>query len=320
MKAFVISHNSKSKINKKIKLIDITEELERDDIANNYNNIRSRYSSSEYVPSNVLEIIMKHHFNSSELLFSYNENHNIYKIKIGDLLVDKVRNWEFNRPPDMVRCPDIARYIYNTRKPIDTILYLSYNNLNEVFEVIDGIHRITALKIIKEQNSKPLDLLENNDFGSGNDATWLYNQYILVNIRFNATVGDLIEAFKNLNKSQVVPDLYIRGQDKEKRNIIDAIANEWVVKYKRHFSSSIKPNVGNTNRNKFVDLLDKLYEKHNIDMFSSDKLRNLLNNANIEISKLDKLIESLSSSVNEKCKETGCYLFLLRNDKLEEMI
>ena len=27
-----------------------------------------------------------------------------------------VKNWEYNRPPDMARCPDIARYIYNSKK------------------------------------------------------------------------------------------------------------------------------------------------------------------------------------------------------------
>jgi hypothetical protein len=122
---------------------------------------------------------------------------------INDLLVSSVKNWEYNRPPDMARCPDIARYIYNSKKPIDTMLYLSFNNIKEVFEVLDGIHRITALKIIKEENSKPLDLLDQHDFGSGNDATWLYNQYILVNIRFNATLGELIEVFKNLTPLEI---------------------------------------------------------------------------------------------------------------------
>jgi hypothetical protein len=71
---------------------------------------------------------------------------------IKDLLVDPVKNWEYNRPPDMARCPDIARYIYNSRKPVDTMVYLSFTNIKEVFEVIDGIHRLTALKIIKEEN------------------------------------------------------------------------------------------------------------------------------------------------------------------------
>lgn len=303
------------KLNKSHILLEIVEESLNTSL---YTIARAPYIYSEFVPSNIISIIMKHHFASSELLLSYNDNHSIYKITINDLLVDTVKNWQYNRPPDMVRCPDIARYIYNSRKPVDTMVYLSFNNKKEIFEVIDGIHRITALKIIKEENSKPLNLLEQTDFGSGNDANWLYNQYIIVNIRFNATVGDLIEIFKNLNKSQTVPELYIRDQVKEKRNIIETIANEWIVKYKKHFSSSSNPNIGNTNRNKFVDLLDKIYEIHKLDDSNSEKLRKLLDDANCKISA--NIPTKASIDIRLKCKDSGCYLFLYKNDKLEDFI
>lgn len=306
------SSQSKNKTNI---LLEIIEEEISDNL---YTIARKPYISSEFIPTNIIQIIMAHHFNSSELVLSYNENHGIYKIMIKDLLCDSVVNWEYNRPPDMGRCPDIARYIYNSKKPIDTMIYLTFNNLKETFEVLDGIHRISALKLIREENSKPLDLLETHEFGSGNDANWLYNQYILVNIRFNSTLGELIEAFKNLNKSQAVPELYIRDANKEKRDIIDTIANEWFVKYKKHFSSAANPISGNTNRNKFVDLLDKIYEKHNIRQYNSDKLRKLLENANTRISVNIPVKASIDARV--KCKESGCFLFLLKNDKLEEFI
>ena len=59
------------------------------------------------------------------------------------------------------------------------------------------------LKLIKTENSKakPLDFITplyqgDFEFGSNGDAHWLYNQYLLVNIRFNAVLGDLIEIFK----------------------------------------------------------------------------------------------------------------------------
>ena len=222
---------SSKKSNRQPILLEIIEEPISSDM---YTITRSTYKKSEFIPSNVIPIIMKHFFESSELVLAYNENHSIYKILIKDLLVNNIQNWEYNRPPDMARCPDIARYIYTSKKPVDTMLYLSFNNCKEVFEVLDGIHRITALKIIKEENSKPLDLLEHHDFGSGNDASWLYNQYLLVNVRFNASKGELIETFENLNKSQVVPELYFRDYETEKRDIINTISNEWFVKYKRH--------------------------------------------------------------------------------------
>lgn len=298
-------------------LLEMIEETATMDV-NHYTIAHNPYILAEFIPASIIPIIIKHYFNSAELILAFNENHGIYKIKINDLLVDKVKNWEYNRPPDMARCPDIARYVYNSRKPIDTMIYLSFNNPKEIFEVLDGIHRITALKIIKEHNSKPLNLLEPCEFGSGNDASWLYNQYIMVNIRFNAPLGETIEAFQNLNKSQMVPDLYIRDHSKEKRDIIETIANEWFVKYKKHFSSASNPITGNTNRNKFVELLDKLYEKHKIDDSNCEKLRNLLEKANIKIGNNMPTKPSIDARV--KCKESGCYLFLHKNDRLEEFI
>lgn len=310
-----VSLSKKTKQNKPEILLEIIEETIDTD---SYTIARAPYISSEFIPSTIIPIIMKHYFNSSELILSYSDNHALYKIMIRDLLVDSIKNWEYNRPPDMARCPDIARYIYNSRKPIDTMVYLSFNNLKQIFEVLDGIHRITALKIIKEENSKPLELLCQCDFGSGNDAAWLFNQYIIVNVRFNATKGELIEAFENLNKSQSVPELYIRDPKKEKRDIIENIANEWFVRYKKHFSSSANPIIGNTNRNKFVELLDKLYEKYKIDETNSDKLRKLLDDANLNIS--TNIPSKASIDIRVKCKETGCYLFLYKNDKLEDII
>jgi hypothetical protein len=311
----VVSSSKIQKVKKSNILLDIVEEPINKDL---YTITRSPYTLSEYIPSSIIPLIMSHHFPSSELILSYNENHRIYKIMIKDLLVDPVKNWEYNRPPDMARCPDIARYIYNSRKPVDTMVYLSFTNIKEVFEVIDGIHRLTALKIIKEENSRPINLLEHCEFGSGNDASWLFNQYLLVNIRFNALEGELIEVFKNLNKSQVVPELYIRDHSREKRDTIDAIANEWYVKYKRHFSASSNPITGNTNRNKFVELLDKLYDKHKIGDSSGDKLRKILDDINIKL--MYSIPNKVSIDVRLKCKETGCYLFLYKNDKLEEII
>ena len=307
--------SKKTKKSQSTVLLEIVEEHMDTDI---YKITRAPYLACEFIPSSIIPIIMNHYFTSNELLLSFNDNHAIYKIKLKDLLVNNVKNWEYNRPPDMARCPDIARYIYSSKKPIDTMICLCFNNLLEIFEVLDGIHRITALKIIKNENSKPLDLLCPCDFGSNNDAEWLYEQFIIVNIRFNATLGEKIEVFKNLNKSQAVPELYIRDYAKEKRDIIETIANEWFVKYKKHFSSSANPNIGNTNRNKFVDLLDKIYEKHKIDGTSGNILRKLLDNANFIIS--SNIPTKVTIDTRLRCRETGCYLFLFKNDKLEEII
>lgn len=271
-----------------------------------YKNVRKPYVDLYFIPSSIIPTIISYFFNSSNLLFSYDENHGVYKILIKDLLKDNVVNWEHNRPPDMTRCSDIATYIYNFKKRIDTMIYLHFNNKTETFEILDGIHRITALKLIKEQ----LDL-ENN-------AQWLYDQYVIVNIRFNTPKGELIEIFENLNKSVPVSELYICDHNIKKKEDIEKIINEWYFKYKNHFSSSNNPQIGNTNRDRFTNLLVYLYEKHKIRHSHIDKLRKLLEDANQKLSL--NIPSKVTVNARLKCKESGCYLFLLKNDYLENYI
>jgi hypothetical protein len=299
-------------------LIEVEVEEARADVQDPFAVFRRQSVTSEYMPTSYIPIVMRHHFESSQLCHAYSDNHGIYKIKVKDLIVSSVKNWEYNRPPDMVRCPDIAAYMYDSKKPVDTMFYLSYNNKSNSFDVLDGIHRITALKMLFEENSKPLDLLSPGRFGSGGDARWLFEQWVMVNIRFNASKGQLIETFEMLNKSQAVPELYFRDHKKEKRDMIESIANEWCVKFKKHFSSAANPIGGNTNRNKFVDLLDKIYDKHNIDGTNPGKLRELLEAANRKISQNVPAKASVDARV--KCMDTGCFLFLHKNDKLEKLI
>jgi len=120
---------SVKKSNRQPILLEIVEEPINTE-CDYYTIARSPYIKSEFIPSNIIPIVMKHFFESSELVLSYNENHAIYKIMIKDLLVNTIQNWEFNRPPDMARCPDIVTHIYKFKKPIDTLLYLSFTPLD----------------------------------------------------------------------------------------------------------------------------------------------------------------------------------------------
>jgi hypothetical protein len=326
-----IKMSKKSRDKKPSILIEIVES----DPISEYKIMREPHKNNDFIPPQLIYQIVKHHFNSAELLHSFSQNHLLFKIQIKDILNAPINNWEYNRPPDMARCPDIARYIYNSGKPIDTTIYLTYKNTLDRFEVLDGIHRLTALQLIHTENSKVLTVSNDsasnendtdngdnefglNEFGSNNNASWLYNQYLLVNIRFNSVLGDLIEIFKTLNKSQTVPDIYIRDVAKEKRDIIDTIANDWQIRFSKHFSSSANPIMGHTNRNKFVDLLDKIYDKYKIDETKVKKFKKILNDANTTISQM--IPSKISIDIRAKCRETGCYLFLYKNNKLEELI
>ena len=271
---------------------------------------------SEYIPTNEIPKILNTYFTSHEILHKYNENHYIVKIQITDFLNSNIKNWKYNRPPDLIRCVDISKYIYLSKKPIDSMFYLFFNNINDSFEIIDGIHRYTALKYIKQENSKTIDFITPGDLGNNNDASWLYQQFIILNIRFNSLEEELIGAFKNLNKSNPVPELYFRDEVKERKEVIENIVKIWQTKYKPHFSSSIKPNIPNINRDRFIDLLDKLYDKYDIKLETQYVLEDALENMNQYIK--NNTPKKLSELIIKKCNETGCYLFLFKLEKLEE--
>ena len=273
--------------------------------------------NSEYIPIRIIDDIISAAYPSSIILHLYNPCHKIIKVKIRDLLNTPIKNWEYNRSPDPLRCPEIAKYIYSTKKPMDCMLYMSFNNKNRNFDVIDGIHRYTALKIIKQENSKPLDFLIPGDFGNDNNANWLYDEYIFLNIRFNSTQGELFDLFKSLNKSCPVADIYIKDTVKEKRDIIENITNQWQIKYKSHFTTNSKPNRPNITRNLFIELVEKLYDKHTINDDNKDLLENVLQELNKKIS--TRIHKNTSVQIINKCVSSGCWLFLYPNDKLISM-
>ena len=302
-------------------LIEITEEpvpvIEQD------NSIRNGVSfvTGNFVLINMIPILMTHFFNVAEMVLAYSDEHANYKIKIRDLLNVKITNWKYNRPPDLIRCNKMASDIYKKKKPMDTMIYLSFNNETEEFEILDGSHRITALNIIKEANSMPLELLYPGQFGSNNDASWLYEQYLIVNIRFNCSEGELIDVFQNLNNALPVPELYTKKSNIkkiEKREMIETIVDDWMFRFKPHFTGTSRPITGNTTRDKFINLLDKIYDKYKIDTNDCNVLQELLNIANTKISTNIPSNASINSRV--KCKKTGCYLFLQSIHDLETFI
>ncbi len=285
---------------------------------NEFYGLLEPYQNNEYIPTNIIERLLTSSMPSVEIIHSYNDNHKIVKVKISDLLQAPITNWVHNRPPDLKRCYDISRYICYLKKQVDTMFYVSFNNIKQTFDIIDGIHRYKSLKIIKNENSKSLDLITENEFGNNNDANWLYDSYLLLNIRFNSRESELIELFKTLNKSVPVSELYIKDSSKEKKYIIENIVNEWQIKYYDHFSSKPKPNKPNINRDTFMDLLGKIYDKYDITEENKNVLEQVLNKTNYNIS--NNLPKKLSTKIIDKCSSTGCWLFIYTHEQLLKML
>jgi hypothetical protein len=280
------------------------------------------YKNNPYIPSGIIQNIIKETFPQHNILHNYSEYHKVVKILMSEFLCAPILNWKFNRPPDKTRCHDIAMDVYTSKNIVETMFYLSFNHLTSMYEILDGIHRYTALKIIQTQNSINLDLLHGDNthtFGSNCDANWLYNSYVFVNIRFNSKEGELIDFFKTLNKSNPVPEIYIRDVGREKREIIESIVNEWQVKYNKHFSSNSKPNKPNVNRDRFIDLLDELYDRFQICLEKKHILQDKLNNYNTQIL-FNHNPKKLTQKIREKCSETNCWLFIYSCEELSKMI
>lgn len=290
-------------------------------IVNEFDELLSPYKNNDFIPISIINKLLTTAFNSCEIIHTYSEKHMIVKVNVLDLINGPIKNWEYNRPPDLVRCDTIAKYIYNSNKPLDTMMHLSFNNIKSTFDMLDGIHRYNALKIIYDNNSKPLDLVSPSEFGNNNSAKWLYDSYVVLNIRFNATQGENIEVFQSLNKSSPIPELYIRDYARERRETIESIANEWQIKYKGHFVDTQKPNKPNMNRDRFIELLDFLYDKHKINE-GKKSLSHIIETANwnISVNPPSKSSLKLTHLIIEKCRKSGCWLFIYPIEQLEKIV
>ena len=262
---------------------------------------------------------IKNYIPSLEIVHHFTADHLIIKCTIEDLLTaassKKLANWKYNRPPDVIRCNEIAENIYTKKQEVDWLLYMTYEN--DVLHIIDGIHRFYALQIIKKENNKPIDYLTPTIFGN-NNAEWLYAKSLIISLRFNMTTGQTIDLFQSLNKSNPVPDLYMFDTDQQKRKVIEANVNEWVSSFRNHFTSTKNPNIPNMNRDRFIEVLDFVYSKYKLTNSDAHLLSEKLYELNTKI----KNNPPKNTSVNalEKCTKTGCFIFLLRFDTLKESI
>jgi len=253
-------------------------------------------------------------------IHQYNDQHIMFKCTIRDILSANIVNWEYNRPPDLVRCNEIATYIYAKRPELDWLFYITYleHGQENMLSMVDGIHRLTALRIIHSENIKPVDFITPSRFGHGGNAEWLYDKYILVSLRLNPSAGETIDLFQTLNKSNPVPELYIRNTDQDKRIIIEEFVQDWMKKYKSHFSANVKPNIPNINRDRFIEILDIVYTKCKITKLTQNRLAEKIGEMNQYI--MVNLPAKCKEKPIEKCRKTGCYLFLVSRDFLEDLI
>jgi hypothetical protein len=236
-------------------------------------------------------------------LLSYSPTHILFAIPIHDFLQLPIKNWRFNRPVDKLRSKEIAAYLTKTKQPMETVFYLV--KTDKGYEVLDGIHRYTALKMLMEE---PVDYITG--------LVGYSEAEVLVNIRFDASDGTCVDVFKSLNKSIPVPDLYMKDPDQVKRDIVESVVKKWTIRYADHFSPSRKPVRPNMNRDTFIEVVTEIYDKYNTDNnVTIDDMEHLLLECNY-IALTQFAEEEKPKSAIEKCKKTGFWLFMMSAEQI----
>jgi hypothetical protein len=237
-------------------------------------------------------------------IHEYTEDNRLIKLTIEELLKLPMENWKHNRPPDEVRVAEIESFIKKRANEILQPFYIHYNPKTDIYEILDGIHRYSAIKEVSEKN------MEN-----------ISDKIVFIHLFIDLSYGTLIDIFQNLNKTVPVPELYI-GQTQDntnKKEIIEEISTEWKKMYKEHFSGSkTSCQIPNIIRDSFIDILSELYTSYKIR--SKSKLLELLERANTNIK--DYVLAGVSfrtipikfsDNQLQKCSKSGCYLFLYRD-------
>ena len=235
-------------------------------------------------------------------IHTYSAFHKLLFMSVREFLSLPVKNWRYNRQPDKPRCKEILTQIMKTKTPLETVFYLAKNGPH--YEVLDGIHRYTALKMIV---SAPVDYITDS-------TTEIMDSMVLLNVRYDATDGELVDLFRNLNKSVPVPELYMRDPDEVRREIVEGIVKKWQTRYPDHFSSSRKPVRPNMNRDTFVEVVDGIVGKYvEDDVIDVDRVEYVLEHLNGIV--LEEWVErDTPRTAIEKCRRTGFWLFLLGAD------
>ena len=251
---------------------------------------------SDYLPAEAIMPMLTATFPSLRLLIMYTPEHLLITTTVRDALAAPVVNWRLNRPPDPIRTAAYAHYLQRTHRPIDSMLIISCNHRAQQFEILDGAHRYRSLQLLPPTHP-------------------LLDTSLLLNLRINATEGELVEIFQNINKCIPVPDLYLRDTEKDRRACIERIAATWQLHYASHFRSTISPLKPNTNRDRFMEFLDHAYTVMKLTFETEHQLVERLKELNEELK-----ANPIPEKQRQQCEASGCYLFTKRLGELEMML
>jgi hypothetical protein len=159
-------------------------------------------------------------------------------------------------------------------------------------------------------------MLEDNESNS-----WFYNSYLLLEIKYNYTKGEYIDWFETINKCSPVSEIYTNSHD-ERKEIVEEVVNIYYSKYNSHFTGALKPNIPNTSREKFTDVVLYICDNFHISSENKKCILKILEDINKQISEIvtthnpKKFNKNITDKALEKCNLTGLYLFLSKPERL----
>lgn len=246
------------------------------------------------------------------LVITHTDRHQTYKIKMKKFMKLNMIRWQFNRPANMERADEISESLFGKKHPIFFIFQCIYNIDENLFEIIDGIHRYFALKRLN-------NMLEESESNS-----WFYNSYMLVEMKYNYSKGEYIDWFETINKCTPVSEIYTSSQD-EKKEIVEEVVNIYYSKYNSHFKGT-NPYIPNTSREKFTDIVLYICDNFHISSESKKCILKILEDINKQVQQIvinnnpKRFNTKITEKSLKKCNDTGLYLFLAKPEKLLVLI
>jgi hypothetical protein len=203
-------------------------------------------------------------------------------------------NWSRNRPPDENKIEEMYNnYILNNH--LHFFLHLAFHE-DEKLIIYDGIHR-----------SKVLQKLIN---GTNNQE--IIDKKIFISIIWNANHDDIYEDFKNLNKANIVPDIYIyEAQYNETfKKKLNELINLYKIQYKAFIKTSNNPKPPHFEINQFKNEITLIYDKLPKEKKNIEYIKEILIKYNIIMKNSAENFLKKNSIQWKKCEKDDFWLFI----------
>jgi hypothetical protein len=201
---------------------------------------------------------------------------NVYAIPMEIFKTLDIKQWKYNRPPDLSRIPEIRDWMKQFRR-MDGVLNLAYIN-GEGLVCFESNHRRLALE--------------------GLDIP------VFVDIVWDATHEIVRQEFMRINKAVSVPELYVADTPATMRVELEDAVTAFRKKYSSMESTCNRPQRPNYNRDKLTDEIMRLQKEL---MIPVSDLMSRLYALNDKYAGADK--SKLTKKMIDKCEASGLWLF-----------